>query len=105
MGNPGQLGIKGVFRDHCDTKLRAFSKPVGESMATEGKIEAILEGYHKPNLCDFQTEALVFPFHGGPTEKEVHEDMMRDPKKKKKTQKHGCCKQFEMSFFLDSICC
>lgn len=41
--NLGQLGIEGVFRDHCDGVLRAFSKLAEECLAIEAKILALLE--------------------------------------------------------------
>lgn len=42
-GNPRWGGIGGVFRDHCSTVLRAFSKLPREGIAIETKIQALLK--------------------------------------------------------------
>lgn len=44
MGNPRQIGIGGVIRDHSSKGLRAFSKQAKMGLAIKVEIQAILEG-------------------------------------------------------------
>ena len=42
--NPGQIGIRGVIRNHFGTLLRAYPKQTIEGLAIEVEILTLLEG-------------------------------------------------------------
>ncbi|KAG9439310.1 hypothetical protein H6P81_019475 [Aristolochia fimbriata] len=44
MGNPGQAGIGGTFRDHTGNTLLAYSGPIGQSTSNMAEARALLAG-------------------------------------------------------------
>lgn len=45
LGNPGQISIGGVIRDHSSKALRAYSKHAEEGLGIKAEILALLEGF------------------------------------------------------------